>query len=139
MVTVLGMWEATWLDPERSERRLWKQTIQAYGVDRWAMCSVHGGPFTSPVQFKTLEEMLAAHSGPKTFLIAPGRSLRSRTRSLREYSHPRDAIYVFGNVTENLLAHVRDVDDVVEIRTPNKSVLFAPVALGAVLHDRSMK
>ena len=49
------------MDPERTERRVWKQTIQAFAVDTWGMCDVHGGPFTSPIQYDDLDTMLAAH------------------------------------------------------------------------------
>jgi hypothetical protein len=131
------MWESTWMDAERTERRLWKQTIQAFAVDRWGMCPAHGGPFTSPVQHDSLASMLAAHPGRKTFLIPPGRILR--TAGLAEYEHPADAIYVFGRAGETLVQHVTDGDDVVTIFTPGSAVMFGHVALAAVLYDRLVK
>lgn len=137
MITVLGMWEDAWMEAERTERRLWKQTIQAFEVDTWGMCPTHGGPFTSPIQYDDLASMLAAHSGPKTFLIPAGRVEDSQ--SLREYEHPEDAIYVFGNSPENLVGYVDEDDDVVTIDTPSSQVLFAPVVLSVVLYDRMAK
>ena len=136
MVVVLGMWER-WVEPERTERRLWKQTLTAFGVDRWGMCDVRGGPFTSPVQFVDLKTMLAAYPGPKTFLIPPGRIEGSV--SLAEYKHPAEAIYVFGNSAENLVRSVTPVDDVVSIYTPARADLFGIVVVGAVLYDRMVK
>jgi len=135
-VTVLGMWER-WLEPERFERRVWKQTIQAFGVDRWGMCDVHGGPFSSPVQYPDIEAMLADHPGRKTFLIPPGRT--ERTVDLADYTHPSQAIYVFGRGGENLVRHLTDEDDAVAIHTPYQADLYAAVVLAAVLHDRSVK
>lgn len=136
MITVLGMWEPGWMEAERTERRLWKQTVQAFGVTRWAMADVRGGPFTSPVQYETLQEMLAAHPGPKTFLIPPGRTDSWR---LADYVHPQNAIYVFGNSKETLVDAVTPDDEVVSICTPNQSVMFGHVALAPVLFDRMVK
>jgi len=137
MVTVLGVWESGWMDAERTERRLWKQTIQAYAVDVWAMSAVKGGPFTSPLQYATVEEMLAAHPGPKTFLIPPGRVEGSL--DLSAYRHPEHAIYVFGNSNNNMVNYVESGDDVVSILTPKTTDMFAPVALAPVLYDRLCK
>lgn len=137
MITVLGMWESDWMDSERTERRLWKQTIQAFAVDHWAMCDVHGGPFSSPVQHADVATMLAAHSGPKTFLIPEG-SVESSTR-LRDYVHPADAVYVFGNSLNSLVPQIGPNDDVVSIVTPVGAAMFAPVVLAAVLYDRMAK
>ena len=137
MLAVLGMWEEDWMDPERTERRIWKQTIQAFSVDIWAMCPRRGGPFTSPIQYDTLEEMLVAFQGPRTFFIPPGRLMGSTP--LSEYKHPEDGIYVFGNSPENLVKYVGPGADVVSIYTPGPATMFAHAALGAVLYDRLVK
>lgn len=137
MVTVLGMWECGWMDAERTERRIWKQTIQAFGVDSWGMCDVHGGPFTSPRQFADLGAMLAAHPGRKTFLIPPGRT--DSAQSLELYAHPVNAIYVFGNSGESLVGHVTDSDDVVSICTPVEADMFGHAAVAVALYDRLVK
>ena len=137
MLKVLGLWETGWMECERTERRLWKQTIQAYAVDFWGMSDVRGGPFTSPIQYASLAEMLAAHPGPKTFLIPPT-SYEGGT-SLASYTHPEDATYVFGSSPENLVSYVTEQDTVVSICTPVESVLFAAGALCAVMHDRCAK
>ena len=138
MVTVLGMWER-WLEPERFERRVWKNTIEAYGVGQWAMCDIHGGPLASPVQYADLVTMLAAYPGHKTFLVPP-HSLEGGIVTLSEYTHPADAIYVFGRGGENLVNHVTPDDDVVSIHMPLEGAeLYAAVALAAVLYDRAVK
>ena len=125
-----------WMEAERTERRLWKQTIQAYEVDTWAMVPQQGGTFTSPLQYADIEAMLAAHPGPKTFLIPAGRVEGSI--SLAKYAHPADAIYVFGNTEESMVAYVTDDDAVVTIETPWTSDMFPSSALAIVLHDRGL-
>lgn len=137
MVTVIGLWEDVWLDTERSERRLWKQTIQAFKVDRWVMVPSNGKEFTSPTQYDTMQEALDAVEGKKIFLIPPERV--GNSLDLVKYEHPEDATYVFGNVPENLVSYIRPEDDVVSIYTPAQTDMFGGVALAAVLYDRHFK
>ena len=139
MVTVLGIWEDVWMESERTERRLWKQTIQAFSVDVWGMTPINGGPFTSPVQEATLAELLAAHPGHKTFLVPTFRTEELSAESLADYAHPADAIYVFGNTSESLVEHIGPGDDVVTIQTPAPVDMFASAVVGAVLYDRLTK
>ncbi len=136
-ITVLGMWEAVWMEAERTERLLWKQTINAFAVDRWSMCSVQGGPFTRPTQHTDVAAMLAAHPGPKTFLIPAERFEGSL--DLADYEHPDNAIYVFGNTNQSLAGHVTEADEVVSIYTPVSADMFAHAVLAAVLYDRLVK
>ena len=141
MVTILGMWEPTWMSAERTERRLWKQTVQAFAVDTWAMSPAQGGEFTSPVQYADLAAMLAAHPGPKTFLIPEDTATTAGLSfvDLPDYAHPTNAIYVFGSGTVNMVDHVTEADDVVCICTPGSTHMFAPGVVVAVLVDRCSK
>lgn len=125
------------MEADRTERRLWKQTIQAFDVDIWSMSNVHGGPFTSPTQYPDLETMLSAHPGPKTFLIPPGKV--DGTLDLASYNHPKNAIYVFGNTNQSMAGFVTEDDDAVAICTPKLSDMFAPAVLTTVLYDRMVK
>jgi len=141
MITVLGLWDPVWMDPARTERRLWKQTIKAYAVDTWGMVPPRGGPFSSPVQYETPAEMLAAHDGPRTFLIAPDSVPHGHARryELAEYEHPGRAIYVLGNTADGLAKHVRPCDDVVSMRTTVRAHMFGHAVICAVLYDRQSK
>lgn len=121
----------------RTERRLWKQTIQAFGVQSWSMTPERGGQFTSPTQYEDAAAMLAAYPGRKSFLIAPGRV--DGAIDLADYVHPATAIYVFGNAGQSLAKFVTDDDDVVSITTPNDTDMFASAALAAVLYSRTVK
>jgi tRNA(Leu) C34 or U34 (ribose-2'-O)-methylase TrmL len=136
VITVASLWEADWMDSERTERRIWGQTINAYNVDRWIMSPGQPGKFTSPEQFEHIDEMFEALEAPRTFLVAPG------TRNgipLDAYTHPEDAIYVFGNAQNNLCKYIRPQDDVVTIYTPTQAAMFGHAVVGTVLFDRARK
>ena len=136
MVTVIGLWEPVWMESDRTERRLWKQTVQAYDVDRWIMVPSSGTTFSSPIQYETFEEALEKTEGKKTFLICP------RTYpgiDIREYEHPKNAIYVIGSTVDCLTRYAREEDDIVSAYTPQRAEMFGCCFLPLVLHDRMMK
>ena len=141
MITVIGAWEENWMDAERTERRLWKQTLQSYQVDNWFMTPPQYGEFTSPLQYKTVQEALDASTGKRIFLTpeATVNEYGLTTISLADYVHPEDAVYIFCNAISNNHSVIRDEDDVVTIFTPQKTDWFAPVAMGATLYDRFTK
>lgn len=138
MIAVLGLWEKDWMDHERTERRIWKQTIQAYNVDRWCMAVAPPGQFTSPIQYAHIDDMFNApeHQGVRTFLVAP-RTMEGTP--LQNYEHPQDAIYVFGDAADNLVRFIRPQDHVVSIFTPSQAAMFAHAVVGTVLFDRARK
>ena len=135
MITVLGVWEPTWMEP-RVERRVWKQTLDAFGVDRWAMIGADEVNWSIPTQFYAWEDALAAYSGKKTFLVAPG---RTDSIDVINYDHPDDAVYVFGNTPDNLVRYVSSDDDVVSIHTDTPATLFGHCTLPIILYDRMVK
>lgn len=138
MINVIGLWESEWMEADRTERRLWKQTIQSYSVDEWCMVPPQGGTFTSPVQCADLNMALANHSvGTKVFLI-PG-DTEPNGVSLASYTHPTDATYIFGNSIESLVGFVGQGDDVVYIPVDVDAHLFASAAVSIVLYDRKAK
>lgn len=144
-VTVIGAWEPDWADAEKTERRQWKQTIQAYGIDNFYMVPQNQYTFTSPLQTQTVSEALDAtsHYGKRVFLI-PERTVLNKisTRTvvyLHDYTHPTDAVYVFGSASEDLVSHVTDDVDVVSFKTPTTTDMFGCVALGILLADRQHK
>lgn len=144
MITVVGMWEESWMDHERTERRIWKQTIQAYGVDRWIMLPKprNRAEFTSPEQFDSMEEALDTIQSTRVFLVPPKAAKgvpAFLTLGLSVYQHPLNVAYIFGNTVDNLSKYIKTSDDVVSILTPKKVDMFAHVALGQVLYDRMLK
>ena len=144
-VTVIGCWEPDWADAEKTERRQWKQTIQAYAVGTWYMAPQNAYTFTSPLQTASVADALAAtvDMGKRVFLIPQStveESLPDRTVSyLHNYTHPADAVYVIGSGPESLASYVTDQDDVISFSTPSTTDMFGCVALGIVLADRQHK
>ncbi len=125
------------MDSDRTELRLWKQTIEAFGVEHWCMSPTNNVVYTSPIQHADMEAALAAHPGKKTFMIMPGRM--DPVADLKTYVHPENAIYVFGCGTDNLVGHVTADDDVVGMHTPSLTAMFGSAAVAAVLWDRLQK
>lgn len=137
-VTVLGLWEQEWMDYERTERRIWKQTIQAFNVDRWIMVAGQEGEFTSPDQYQSIDDAIASldQSLKWTLLVPPS---TSQSIPLEHYVHPENAVYIFGDTHNHMMGYMRESDDMVSIYTPTEAAMFAHAVLPAVLHDRLVK
>ena len=129
--TVIGIWESGWMEP-RLERRLWKQTLAAYGVSNWAMVPGEASK-GSPLEFPSLEHALRSSFGTYIFLIPGGET------PLAELEHPDDAVYIFGNAKESLRKYVCEEDITVNIESNNVVDMFAPVALAPVLRSRYLQ
>lgn len=125
MITVIGIWEPTWFEYAKTERRVWKQTIDSFNVDVWCM-------YVDPEEMERDEK-------PWTFLVAP-RSCDENAIPLTEFEHPKDAVYVFGNTPNHLKRYIREGDQVVTIPVPNPNAsMFGHCALPVVLYDRMIK
>lgn len=120
----------------RLERRVWKQTTAAFQVDRWLMAGVRESPLTVPLCFATMAQALEVTVGKRIFMIPPG---RTPSIDLTDFDHPGEAVYVFGNASQNLVSFIREDDAVVSIKTPHSAVLFGHCALPIVLYDRLTK
>jgi hypothetical protein len=136
MVTIIGVWEPDWMDSERTERRLWKQTIQAYEVDKWIMAPATDKVFTSPIQYESIDQAIESIEGKKTFFVSP-RTYKGV--DIKGYQHPENAIYVIGSAVEDLVRFVKDGDDIVSVYTDTQAALFGCCFLPIILHDRYMK
>lgn len=136
MITIAHLWEDAWLEPDRTERLIWRQMINAYNVDRWCAAIGTPGKFTQPDQFVHIDDMFADLTAPRTFLVCPG---TMPGIDLCDYTHPADAIYIFGNSDNCLTQYVRPEDDVVSIYTPTEAALFSFSVIGTVLYDRACK
>lgn len=135
-VTVIGAWDDAWMDAERTERRIWRQTIDPYMVDRWIMAPDHATSTMSPEQFDSVSLALEAVPGKKTFLVVPS---THEGEDLVNYQHPVDAIYVFGSTADNLMRYVRPEDDIVSIYTPRNGEQFGSTVMGQVLYSRMVQ
>ncbi len=127
MITVVGMWEPGFSDEQMfMEWRMWKQTIEAFAVDRWLMVGQGPSKCGRFEPYESMNEALALTRGKRIFLIPNwGCSLP------RDY--PPEVVYIFGNTSENLKRYIREEDSVASIDTPVSADLFAACCLPLVL------
>lgn len=136
-VTVVGGWDEAWMDPERTERRIWRQTIEGFNVDEWFMAPDRKTTTSRPTQFDSVEVALEQAQGKRVFLMLPS---TVEGLDLATYHHPKDAVYVFGTTADSLQSLVRPGDDVVSLYLPNeKAEEFGHVVLGQVLYHRYLQ
>lgn len=126
MITLVGRWEKDWLE-YRVELFIWKQLCAAFKVDRLIMVGKTGNPRITIDQYDTMEDALASCSGTFVFLEPKG------DINLSDFTHPTDAIYVFGNAMNHNLQYDGSK---VRINTPTTTDMFAFNAAAIVLADR---
>ena len=126
MITLVGRWEKGWLD-HRVEYFMWKQLAAAYNVDRIVMVGLSDEPRITIDQYRSMSEALASCQGEQVFLEPKG------DISLREFAHPKDAVYVFGNAMNHNLKYAGTT---VRIDTPTGTDMFAINAAAITLSAR---
>ena len=126
MITLVGMWEYGWLDP-KVELFMFRQLCAAYGVDRLVMVPEMLAARTSVDQYPTIEEALDSCEGEVVFLEPSG------DVSLKDFKHPKDAVYVFGKA---MISNKHREGTKLRIETPNATDMFAINAASIVLADR---
>lgn len=138
MITVIGMWEQGYtLEQTFIEDTIWKQTLNAYAVDRFVMVTypeVYVPNRTVPEQYDTMEEALASSTGERVFLSYPIEG----TVELATFSHPTDAIYIFGRPHDDLSTYINPGDHKVHINTPKNIDMLGCSCVAAVLYARSL-
>jgi hypothetical protein len=136
MITVVGMWEPGYtLEQTYIEDTIWKQTLSAFGVDRFCMVTypeVELPNVSHPEQFSSIEETLASTEGERVFLTFPAEG----AVSMRDFNHPADAVYIFGRPGDDLLSYIQPGDHQVHIDTPNNVDMLGCSCVAAVLYDR---
>jgi len=138
MITVVGMWEQGYtLEQMFIEDTVWKQTLNAYAVDRFCMVTadeiVPG--VSSPEQFASMEEALATTTGERVFLVFSG---AEGATLLPDFNHPTDAVYIFGRPGNNLSSYIQPGDHRVHIETPAEIDMLACSCVAAVLYARNL-
>jgi len=126
MITLVGCWEKDWLAP-KVELFMWRQLKAAYHVDRLIMIPRLLGKRTSVDEFETMEQALEDCTGTLVLMEPTG------TVTLQEFSHPTDAVYIFGKAGIN---NCRFEGEKVRIDTPSQVDMFAINAASIVLADR---
>ena len=131
-VKVLSSWELAWNCPIKEEEQ-WKFPLKEFSVDELIMFPVTGIFSSYTVEYTTYEECVAANQGLTIVFVD-----EHETGTLHDYTHPENALYVFGKTSLSLsTVYKQPGDHSIKIANPNDTVLL----LGhqdatLVLHDR---
>lgn len=130
ITTVVGMWEPGFSEYEQIiEWRMWKQTIEAFDVDRWIMAGPvpNGGTFEAVDRIQEGVALLSEDT--KRIFLNPFGGV-----PIEEYTRPIDVAFIFGNAScDPAIQLIRHQDDKVVIRTPKPVDMFAACVLPYVL------
>lgn len=133
MITLVSLWESGWLD-QSVEAFMWRQLVEAFGVDRLIFCPEALERRKRPEQFPDLDAALADTEGTPVYLIP------QHGQALQLFEHPEDAVYIFGNACQSNINNARrDGTIIVQVPTPKPVDFFAVNAAAMVLYDRMMK
>jgi tRNA(Leu) C34 or U34 (ribose-2'-O)-methylase TrmL len=137
MITVVGMWEPGYsLEQTFLEDTVWKQTLNAFSVDRFCMVKYPGvtaGEISSPEEYDTMEEALASTNGERIFMC-----FAQTGTNLKDFVHPADAVYIFGRPGDDMVQYMNPEDHKIHIQTPNNVDMLACSCVAAVLYDRGL-
>lgn len=139
MIYIAGKWEYPMFYPD-GELYQWKGSIMAFEVDKLIMVpemNVSKGSI-SLEQLDNIEDVIAKYKHLKKVFVECPKDLGNYT-SLKDYKHPKDCIYIFGNNAAGNRGFITDEDDVVGVETPNPTMLYAVTSCGIVLYDRLVK
>lgn len=136
-MAIAGLWELGWNTPIK-EAELWEYVLRDFSVEAFYMCPVSGIHAAFIQERPELPDVLDEYRTrgiPIVFVEA-----RAAT-PLRQFDHPREALYIFGKATLNpLVAYGRAGDLSVWIETPQQlGALWPHQAAAIVLYDRQVK
>ena len=142
-VTVVARWDPGWFGFEYgllTEYSVWEQVLISYGVDRRIFVPKLMVSSTLE-QYNTLDEALANVSGQKVFLEKAERAVEIGREPvfLKNFQHPKDAVYIFGNTPTDNSSWVEEDDVLLSIDIPYDGDMFGFTVVGIVLYDRSTK
>lgn len=134
-VKVGGMWELGWSAPI-TEADLWMYPLRDFAVDEWHMTPISGIANRQVREHASVGEMLSA-CGDVTVVFVDERA----DIELRDFTHPDDAMYVFGKANYSpLLSHRKPGDVAVRFDTAATDGLIWPhQAMTVILYDRMVK
>lgn len=142
-IKVAGIWELSWNTP-LNESWLWSFPLREFQVAEWAMTPItgithmdkwnsNGIKFT---EYESVEAMMAEFPGDYTRVYIDDKG----AIPLQDFTHPENAIYIFGNVGNSALPYKREEDFSVVVPTViNTGTAWPHQCLMAVLYDRLVK
>lgn len=121
---IYGLYERDWMD-SRMEKYMWSDCV-GLGVDNIYMYPDY-----------TLEQIINKYPNHKRVFVES--KIHKQTESLYNYTHPKDAIYIFGNNNSGNTNYITLSDDVVHIELDKDIYPWAITILGIILYDRRIK
>ena len=142
MIIVITRWESGWFSFNQgqiTEFSLWDQICKAYKVDR--IIFIPKLMRSTLEQYDRIEEALDRVVGKKVFLERKNRAeeIGRKPIYLKDFHHPDDAVYIFGNSSTDNSRWAMDGDIILSIKTPSNVDMFGSTVLGIVLYDRQVK
>lgn len=144
MIKILGHWEAGYMAP-MMESFHWSFVLRDFSVTDWNMVPVSGIMNNEQLhvelsEWETYDKFFEQETSLTRVFMEPRTSKQPDTTWLHDFEHPEDCVYIFGSAHYNpTIAHKRDQDIVVSIKTNKDSGLFmANQCLALVLYDRNV-
>jgi len=131
MIIIIAKNEKGWLD-EKTDFFQWEHlAVHAYKVDKVHL--VH-----------SISEVIDEYPNLKRVFLEPPANtnlIENSLLELKDYDHPKNCIYIFGNSSSNNIRLIRPQDDIVTIHTPNPkaTAIFGVCIAAIVLYDRERK
>lgn len=146
MIKVAGHWELSWNTPIK-EAELWNLPLRDFKIKDWYMWPISGirhNEYQVTLHEKSsFEEIIAENKDFPHVYIEPYNSMfeNIKPQDLREFKHPKDALYIFGSAHFNpALKSARETDSIVMVPTiDNKGVLWPHQCLVAIFYDKLVK
>lgn len=146
MIKVAGAWELSWNSPIK-ECELWNFVLRDFEIKYWYMWPVSGVRNREQrnvqlIERRDLKEILDETQDLIHVFFEPQNPRFPHDGiDLRDFEHPKDALYIFGHNHYNPVIHYKKEEDpsVVIPTIQNKGVLWPHQCLAIILYDKLVK
>lgn len=133
MIGVAGIWELGWSVPI-VEADMWQMSLREFGVKELHMTPITGIDKKWIHEYSTMDELLLAnHDAVPVFVDEKAEC------ELTYFTHPQDALYVFGKGNWSPFNNMAKDHASVRIGSTKPGMLWPHQALAIVLYDRLRK
>jgi len=135
MIKLAGIWERGWNTPIK-EIDLWEYPLREYSIDQLYMTPVSGIVSDYVTELNSLHEVILENKDMTLVFVD-----EKATTFLEDFTHPENALYIFGKAGTSALRLLREgIDKSVCIQTPtNQGMLWPHQAASILLYDRFKK
>lgn len=134
-IRIAGFWDLEWNTPIK-EIDKWQFLIREFDVEKLYLCPISGIANQFVTEKATIQEVFADCDGfTKVFVD------EKATVELSNFTHPQNALYIFGKANYNPYLLKTNEDSELKINTPlNASgLLWADQVASIILYDRFNK